>query len=226
MWARRLWGGSGSSSLVCRSALDARPGVALRRGPSRICQALGIGIAVGVLAGAAGMDGRARGAMTLLAAALGLVAGGVSSLRRGRERRRRRVSPACSAAALGCGRDQRRRRRRRAARGEAPGRLGFDRRARRPGVAGLSILLPPLALAAALAGCSGWRSRGGGARSASTRACASCGERAAQSSSSPTSTRCAPTCWSGPSRKAGRRPSRSCSSAACWSPTASPASPR
>ena len=60
------------------------------------CQALGIGIAVGVLAGAAGMDGRARTTMTLLAAALGLVLGAVSSSAEERERRRRRSSPACS----------------------------------------------------------------------------------------------------------------------------------
>ena len=44
-----------------------------------ICQALGIGIAVGSLAGAAGLEGGARGGMTLLAAAVGLAAGALSA---------------------------------------------------------------------------------------------------------------------------------------------------
>jgi uncharacterized membrane protein YeaQ/YmgE (transglycosylase-associated protein family) len=39
------------------------------------CQALGIGIGIGIIAGATGLEGSARGGMTLLAAIIGLVAG-------------------------------------------------------------------------------------------------------------------------------------------------------
>ena len=46
---------------------------------SAICQALGIGIAAGALAGAAGFEGSNRGNMTMLLAAVGLVLGGVSA---------------------------------------------------------------------------------------------------------------------------------------------------
>jgi hypothetical protein len=44
-----------------------------------ICQAIGIGIAVGAIAGAAGLEGGARGGITLLAAAIGAAAGAVSA---------------------------------------------------------------------------------------------------------------------------------------------------
>jgi hypothetical protein len=42
---------------------------------SDICLVLGIGVAIGMLAGTTGTHGSARGRMTLLAAAIGLVAG-------------------------------------------------------------------------------------------------------------------------------------------------------
>ena len=56
-----------------------RLAVALRPVFSAICQALGIGIAAGALAGAAGFEGANRGNMTMLLAAVGLVLGGVSA---------------------------------------------------------------------------------------------------------------------------------------------------
>src|SRR3954465_14225934 len=42
---------------------------------SGICLELGIGIAIGMLAGTAGTHGSARGRMTILAAVIGLIAG-------------------------------------------------------------------------------------------------------------------------------------------------------
>jgi uncharacterized paraquat-inducible protein A len=42
---------------------------------SDICLVLGIGVAIGMLAGTTGTHGSARGRMTLLAAAIGLIAG-------------------------------------------------------------------------------------------------------------------------------------------------------
>jgi hypothetical protein len=44
-----------------------------------ICQALGIGIAVGALCGAPGLGGNARGGLLALAAVLGALAGGISA---------------------------------------------------------------------------------------------------------------------------------------------------
>ncbi len=111
------------------------------------CQALGIGIAVGVLAGAAGMDGRARTTMTLLAAALGLVLGAVSS-----SAEEESVVVGGLAGLLGAApaaaviADVVTGARRRGAGASAGPILALAALA----IAGLSILLPPLALAAAL----------------------------------------------------------------------------
>ena len=58
---------------------EPRLAVALRPVFSAICQALGIGIAAGALAGAAGFEGSNRGTMTMLLAAVGRVLGGVSA---------------------------------------------------------------------------------------------------------------------------------------------------
>jgi hypothetical protein len=58
---------------------EPRLAVALRPVFSATCQALGIGIAAGALAGAAGLEGSSRGTMTMLLAAVGLVLGGVSA---------------------------------------------------------------------------------------------------------------------------------------------------
>ena len=58
---------------------ERRRAVALRPVFFAICQALGIGIAAGALAGAAGLEGSSRGTMTLLLAGVGLVLGGVSA---------------------------------------------------------------------------------------------------------------------------------------------------
>jgi hypothetical protein len=110
-----------------------------------ICQALGIGIAVGSLAGAGGLDGGARGGMTLLAAAVGLAAGALSasaddqSLVAG-------ALPGLLGAAVACavisgvvaGAARRG--------GGGSGALGFMVSIAALLVAGLSILLPPLAL--------------------------------------------------------------------------------
>ena len=110
-----------------------------------ICQALGIGIAVGSLAGAAGLEGGARGGMTLLAAAVGLAAGALSasaddqSLLAG-------ALPGLLGAAVACavisgvvaGAARRG--------GSGSGALGFMVSLGALAVAGLSILLPPLAL--------------------------------------------------------------------------------
>lgn len=48
-------------------------------GPSTILLALGIGIGIGMLAGTTGLQGSARGRMTLLAAVLGLVLGALAA---------------------------------------------------------------------------------------------------------------------------------------------------
>src|SRR5829696_6512672 len=76
VWARRLCGGSGGNSAMQGSVPD-------RRGRARtvsfshvdVLTELGIGIAIGMLAGTTGVHGSARGRMTLLAAVIGLVAG-------------------------------------------------------------------------------------------------------------------------------------------------------
>jgi hypothetical protein len=44
-----------------------------------ILQAVGLGLAIGMIAGAAGLDGSARGGITLLAALIGLFAGGIAA---------------------------------------------------------------------------------------------------------------------------------------------------
>jgi hypothetical protein len=114
-----------------------------------ICQALGIGIAVGSLAGAGGVEGGARGGMTLLAAAVGLGLGALSasaddqSLLAG-------ALPGLLGAALACplisdivaGAARR-------GGGGAP--LGLMISIAALIVAGVSILVPPLALLALLA---------------------------------------------------------------------------
>ena len=46
---------------------------------SAILQAVGLGIAIGMIAGAAGLDGSARGGITLLAAIIGLAAGVIAA---------------------------------------------------------------------------------------------------------------------------------------------------
>jgi hypothetical protein len=110
-----------------------------------ICQALGIGIAVGALAGATGFEGSARGGMTLLMAGVGLAAGIISasaddeSVILGALAGLAGAALACaviSDVVAGAGR--------RGADGARA--LGFIVALAALAVAGLSILLPPLAL--------------------------------------------------------------------------------
>jgi hypothetical protein len=111
------------------------------------CQALGIGIAAGALAAAAGLDGRARATGTFFAAALGLGLGALSASADDES-----VVLGALAGCLGAG-----------LAGIVIAGVVAGARSRGAGgsvgpivalaalvVAGLSILLPPLALAAAL----------------------------------------------------------------------------
>jgi hypothetical protein len=110
-----------------------------------ICQALGIGIAVGALAGTAGLEGSARGGMTLLAGAVGLVAGVLSSSADDQSVLAGAL-PGLLGAAVACavisgvvaGAARRG--------GGGSGALGFMVSIAALVVAGVSILLPPLAL--------------------------------------------------------------------------------
>ena len=114
-----------------------------------ICQALGIGIAIGALAGAAGFEGSARGGMTLLMAGVGLAAGIVSasadeeSVILGAIGGRVGAALACAVVSdvvAGAGR--------RGADGARA--LGLIVALAALTVAGLSVLLPPLALVPAI----------------------------------------------------------------------------
>jgi len=55
--------------------IDARPSHSARFSGVELLENLGIGIAIGMLAGTAGTHGSARGRMTILAAVIGVVAG-------------------------------------------------------------------------------------------------------------------------------------------------------
>ena len=75
VWARRRCGGGGTS-LMHGSVADRRRGAGtVRFSHVDFLTELGIGIAIGMLAGTTGTHGSARGRMTLLAAVIGLVAG-------------------------------------------------------------------------------------------------------------------------------------------------------
>jgi len=55
--------------------IDARPPTSARFSQVEVLQQLGIGLAIGMLAGTTGTHGSARGRMTILAAVIGFVAG-------------------------------------------------------------------------------------------------------------------------------------------------------
>ena len=99
VWARRRWVGSGTSAIAEVWRIDARAAGPVRFSHVDVLTELGIGIAIGMLAGTTGTHGSARGRMTLLAAVIGLVAGfllrtATSARRRVLGLRRRRRSPA------------------------------------------------------------------------------------------------------------------------------------
>ena len=236
VWARRRCGGRGTRPCAEVWRIDAAAPGRLGFRTWTFSTELGIGIAIGMLAGTTGTHGSARGRMTLLAAVIGLVVGFLLDGRR----RRPPARSALVGAVARLPRDQRRRRRRQPPRGQRRRRARLPRR---PGGAGrrrgrAAAAGPASSLVARRPGLAR-RSPATAAPSANTPACASCASRRPppvehhsrpmpppRSWSSPTSTRCAPTCSSARSPRGARRPSARCSSAACWSPTASPASPR
>ena len=224
VWARRRCGGGGTS-LMHGSVADRRRGArAVRFSHVDFLTELGIGIAIGMLAGTTGTHGSARGRMTLLAAVIGLVAGFLLDGPLGAAARRRSArSSACvvvSDLVAGAGRRE----------GSGSGALGF--------IVALAALIVIAALSLLAAADRPRRARpwsGSGspataAPSANTPACASCARARRPSGpvdhhssdgrvqeARPHLRRLAAHrhAASGRSPRSGRRPSPRCSSAGC-----------